>query len=78
MIIKKKPQDAQSFLTGRQKANEGCDKCPFCETPTEHFALRLITKGIFKIRYYNQDVYRCSNCRAEWDSELYEQVKEIK
>ena len=76
-IIKTKEQ-ADALKLNKEKANEGCDRCPCCGRKCSLNGLRLPMSnktwygGFFKTRHYQIDVYTCSSCGAVWESEPYE------
>ena len=73
-IIKTKEQ-VDALELSKEKAHEGCDRCPCCgkkygfTVPTWYKAWRT---GFFVIKHYRIDGYVCSSCGAEWESEPYE------
>lgn len=75
-IIKTKEQ-ADALKLNKEKANEGCDRCPCCGRECGLNGLRFpISKtwygGFFKTRHYQIDTYTCISCGAVWESEPYE------
>ena len=74
-IIKTKEQ-ADALKLNKEKANEGCDRCPCCGKAYYGFTVSKLCKtwctGFFKTRHYKIDVYTCSSCGAVWESEPYE------
>ena len=76
-IIKTKEQ-ADALKLNKEKANEGCDRCPCCGRKCGLNGLRLPMSnktwygGFLKTRHYQIDTYICSSCGAEWESEPYE------
>lgn len=73
--------------TPREKANHGCNICPYCgETKSflEYLLVGECSKGIvstgtlhwsegfFKIKTKYVDCYKCYTCGAKWESDPYE------
>lgn len=64
-----------SMQTKRLEANKGCDICPCCGNKNVRHSLDpfTYTKGfLFWKKYYRIDCYKCNNCDAQWQSELFE------
>lgn len=75
-IIKTKEQ-VDALRLNKEKANEGCDRCPCCGKKYGLNGLLLpMSKtwctGFFKTRHYKIDTYICSSCGAVWESDPYE------
>ena len=74
-------------ITPREKANKGCNICPYCGE-TKSFLEYITTgeehkgiiptgthhwcEGFFKIKVKYADCYTCYTCGAKWESDPYE------
>lgn len=74
-IIRTKEQ-ADALKLSKEKANEGCDRCPCCGKAYYGFVVSKLYNtrwgDFLKTRHYKIDVYTCSSCGAIWKSEPYE------
>lgn len=73
MKITKTPEEIEYKRKQKEKANLGCDICPFCgeKKNIEHVSTAFI-KPFLTHRVYNIDNYKCYACKAEWSSDKYE------
>ena len=62
-------QQIEENKTRRDKANEGCNRCPCCGSYVHMLPVQETIIGIFHV--YRIDKYWCSNCGAEWQSDKY-------
>lgn len=75
MTITKTKEEIDRKRQIREKANEGCDRCPCCGSwDVSNYDLReiLIHRALFRFDTYYIDCFRCDHCGAEWEGEPYE------
>ena len=88
MKITKLPNEQEPKYISKQKALEGCYKCPYCGEDSS-WEYNIMVKGydegveqdeifankkvfINLFKIYKKTTFACHTCGAEWESEPYE------